>query len=79
MLVSIHISEEIALFNSRKTTHIVLSLLMVVLLTALAIGCGKATPSPAPTPSAIVLTDDAGRSVTLKASPQRIISLAPSN
>lgn len=41
-----------------------------------------ATPvPPTPTPAAfpLTLTDDAGRTVTLKAAPQRVISLAPSN
>lgn len=41
-----------------------------------------ATPvPPTPTPAAFpfTLTDDAGRTVTLKAAPQRIVSLAPSN
>jgi iron complex transport system substrate-binding protein len=36
-------------------------------------------PSATPTPSAITVTDDAGREVTVSKTPQRIVSLAPSN
>lgn len=38
-----------------------------------------ATPIPTPTPKVITLTDDAGRTVEITRTPQRIISLAPSN
>ena len=38
-----------------------------------------ATPAPTATPAAIVLTDGLGRTVTLKQTAQRIVSLAPSN
>jgi iron complex transport system substrate-binding protein len=36
-------------------------------------------PTPTPTPKVIALTDDIGRTVELASTPQRIISLAPSN
>jgi len=57
-------------------------------LLILAVACQPASPSPSPpkpsmAPSAgaypLVLTDDAGRQVTLPAEPERIVSLAPSN
>jgi iron complex transport system substrate-binding protein len=38
-----------------------------------------ATLAPTATPAAQTVTDDAGRTVTLKGVPQRIVSLAPSN
>lgn len=62
-----------------------------VLFAALLVACAPApgsTASPDPSPSAVAsepsdfpvtLADDAGRSVTLEAAPQRIVSLAPSN
>jgi iron complex transport system substrate-binding protein len=60
------------------------SSLLFILLCALA-ACGApavptAVPQPtATTPANITLNDSAGRSVTLSAVPQRIVSLAPSN
>ena len=61
---------------------------LVALLVLLA-ACGQTpstTSSPAATPSAapsvsfpLTLTDDAGRTITLPARPQRVVSLAPSN
>ena len=61
---------------------------LVALLVLLA-ACGQTpstTSSPAATPSAapsvsfpLTLTDDAGRTITLLARPQRVVSLAPSN
>lgn len=63
-------------------------LLVVILTIALfAAACQPATaPAPTAAPTAttpaafpVTVTDDAGRSVTIKAEPQRIISLAPSN
>jgi iron complex transport system substrate-binding protein len=58
-----------------------------VLLVACAPAPGSsAIPDPSPSTAAseppdfpVTLTDDAGRSVTLEAAPQRIVSLAPSN
>jgi iron complex transport system substrate-binding protein len=61
-------------------------LLIIAVLTlsilALLAGCqGAATsPSTSPSPSSpVIITDDLGRSVSIKTAPQRIISLAPSN
>lgn len=60
----------------------------LIVLTILTLGIVACAPTPAPTsvaPTAVTsafpltLTDDAGRSVTLKAAPKRIVSLAPSN
>ncbi len=60
----------------------------LIVLTILTLGIVACAPTPAPTPVAptaatsafpLTLTDDAGRSVTLKAAPKRIVSLAPSN
>jgi iron complex transport system substrate-binding protein len=48
----------------------------VALLAALLVGC-RAAPAPA-SASAIVLTDDAARTVTLAAPAQRVVSLVPS-
>ena len=59
-----------------KSTLGMLGLIWVVLL-SLFVAC---TPQPeAAKPSAIEITDQLGRVVTLEATPQRIISLAPSN
>lgn len=60
-------------------------LLLAVLLLAVVSACGTA-PAPTATPPApaapaafpVTITDAAGRSVTIKALPQRIVSLAPS-
>jgi len=50
-----------------------LFLLLTVLLASLLSGCAKATPTPT------TLTDGMGRTVTLSAPAQRVISLSPSN
>lgn len=55
------------------TRSILLFLLLTALFASLLSGC--ATPTPAPT----TLTDGLGRSVTLPAPAQRIVSLTPSN
>jgi len=56
-------------------------LLVFVLLLTLVLGaCAQpATPAATPTASPIVMTDGLGRTVTLAAPAQRVISLAPSN
>ena len=70
-------------------------ILPILLASALLLGaCAQATPTPelstatavptlaptvAPSPTPIILTDSAGRVVTLAAPAQRIVSLAPSN
>ncbi|MEW6505010.1 MAG: ABC transporter substrate-binding protein [Chloroflexota bacterium] len=56
-------------------------LLYIVLLVALLLGgCAQpATPAATPTPSPMVMTDGLGRTVTLAAPAQRVVSLAPSN
>lgn len=56
-------------------------LLVVVLLLSLVLSaCAQpATPAATPTPSPIVMTDGLGRTVTLAAPAQRVVSLAPSN
>jgi iron complex transport system substrate-binding protein len=50
---------------------------LAVLLAGLFISCAGTTPSTAVSP--ITVTDQLGRTVTVKARPQRIVSLAPSN
>lgn len=45
----------------------------------IAILMAACAPAPTPTPAAQTITDDVGRTVTLKGIPQRIVSLAPSN
>ena len=54
-----------------------LALLSLTILLVVGVACAQATPTPAP--PAIALTDDAGRTVEIAGTPQRIISLAPSN
>lgn len=61
----------------------ILSLILAVAVLASVSGCsfGKAkvaTPKPEPT-FPLTITDDTGRSITVPAVPQRIVSLAPSN
>lgn len=63
-----------------------LGLLVFTMMLLLVIGCAP-TPTATSTPQAalstaafpLTITDDAGRQVTIKAAPQRIVSLAPSN
>ncbi len=62
-------------------------LIVIVTIALFTTACGSAaTPAPTaaptqPAPAAfpVTVTDDAGRMVTIKAEPQRIVSLAPSN
>ncbi|KAF0208751.1 MAG: cobalamin-binding protein [Actinomycetota bacterium] len=57
-------------------------LAVAVLAIALAAGCGAKKDEavkPAGAAFPVTVTDDAGRSVTVKAAPQRIVSLAPAN
>jgi iron complex transport system substrate-binding protein len=59
-------------------------LVLVTLLVAMGItGCGSADVPVAETPAEgtfpVTVTDDAGRSVTIAARPERIVSLAPAN
>ncbi len=60
----------------RQSILFVIALLLALLLGACA---QPATPAATPTPSPIVMTDGLGRTVTLAAPAQRVISLAPSN
>lgn len=60
--------------------------LFVLSIVVVALAACAPTPVPTPVPPTaapaafpLTLTDDAGRSVTLKAAPKRIVSLAPSN
>ena len=54
-------------------------LLLITILFLLLAACAPATPTAAPTPAPITVTDGTGRSVTLAAPAQRIVTLAPSN
>jgi len=60
-------------FKVRNIALFVLSLVLVINLLA----CSPAASTA--TPGAVMLKDDAGRSVGIKTTPQRIVSLAPSN
>ena len=74
--------------RSTRTIRMMAALAAAALtLTALA-GCAGGTPKPGAKPAAkpatttafpVTVTDDAGRSVTLKAAAKRIVSLAPAN
>ena len=61
------------MFKVRNIALFVLSLVLVINLLA----CSPAASTA--TPGAVMLKDDAGRSVGIKTTPQRIVSLAPSN
>jgi iron complex transport system substrate-binding protein len=73
--------------RTTRSSRTVLSLaLAALLLAALAIaGCSSKAPTPAETGASsaasasfpVTVTDDASRSVTVKAAPERIVSLAP--
>ncbi len=73
--------------KTNKRTIIIAGLLILVLMATVLAGCGGTTPttSPAattsgtPTSTTVTVTDQIGRTVTIKGTPQRIISLAPSN
>lgn len=70
--------------NNRKifTGLFVLSMIVIAIVACAPAPTATAVPPTAiPTPAAfpLTLTDDAGRSVTLKAAPKRVVSLAPSN
>ncbi len=54
-----------------------LVLLAAILFATLLVSCSSAQETPTPSPGAI--TDQLGRTVTLPANPQRIVSLAPAN
>ncbi len=68
--------------NIRKIFIGLIALSMIVTVIAACAPAPTPTsvpPTPAPAAFPLTLTDDANRSVTLKAAPQRIVSLAPSN
>lgn len=55
-------------------------LIFLLFFVALVVGCAQATPTPAPPPTplpSLSITDDAGRTVTVVGTPQRIVTLAP--
>jgi iron complex transport system substrate-binding protein len=59
----------------KKLTFLAVVSLLAVLLTA----CSPAAVTPPPVePTTTTVLDDMGREITLKANPQRIVSLAPS-
>jgi iron complex transport system substrate-binding protein len=83
-----HFSTEPSKTNGGKTVKIYKSLILQGLLTLLIIalaGCAGAEapevsePAAVATPKPVSVVDDAGRTVEIAKTPQRIISLAPSN
>jgi iron complex transport system substrate-binding protein len=54
-------------------------LLLTIILFPLLAACAPATPAATPTPAPIAVIDGTGRTVTLVAPAQRIVTLAPSN
>ena len=66
--------------NGRARPLITLLFLALALMLAALTGCGsKTSSSTSPSTSPITVTDDSGKSVTLKAPAKRIVSLAPAN
>jgi iron complex transport system substrate-binding protein len=57
--------------------------LIAIIVAVLFVACGGPAESPSPTttssPAPLTVTDQLGRTVTIKARPQRIVSVAPSN
>lgn len=65
-----------------KTTKIFGIFLLVILMTGLSVGCTIKAPKETVRETdsfPLTITDDLGRQVTVKKTPQRIVSLAPSN
>jgi iron complex transport system substrate-binding protein len=63
--------------TGKRTTIIIAAMLALVLTATVLAGCGGT--SEGEITGAVTVTDQIGRSVTISATPERIISLAPSN
>lgn len=70
--------------TGRHTGRVVAALLALMLLATALVGCGggtadEAVEAPKTASFPVVVTDDAGREVTVDSKPERIVSLAPAN
>lgn len=66
------------MFSKRKLTVSALSVILILSLAAFLLqGCGNSTKTVSGSGFPLQITDDLGRTVTIKEAPQRIVSLAP--